>query len=137
VPNVPILLLLHTSCSAVQGVAAPQASQLAQAALLELHHSHSSSSAAAAAAAAAAEDPVEPNEAAALAAGVDALLRCCLRGQQAPPGVVLTVSRALLLQQEQWLQHGFSSSAGVSPDRAHAVLLLHNSQLAALAGEQP
>jgi hypothetical protein len=49
---------------------------------------------------------------------------------------VLTVSRALLQQQEQWLQHGFSSRAGGTPDQAHAVLLLlHNSQLAALAGE--
>jgi threonine aldolase len=70
-----------------------------------------------------------------LVSGVDALLRCCLKGQHAPAGAVLTVARALLQQRAHWAQHGFRGGGGGSPARALAVLMLHNSQLAALAGE--
>lgn len=121
----------HTMCMccwAVQGVAeGQQASQLAEAALLELKQLR--------------QGPASPEDAAhdegsacATVASVDALLRCSLRGQQPWPNAVLSVSRALLQQQSQWAEQGYRSSAGGSPVKAHAVLLLFNSQLAALAG---
>lgn len=69
-----------------------------------------------------------------MVSGVDGLLRCCLRGQQPHAAAVLSTARGLLQQQEQWAEHGYRSSGGGSPDRALAVLLLFNSQLAALAG---
>jgi len=112
----------------VQGVAeGQQASQLAEAALLELKHLRQGL--------ASPEDAAhDESSACAIVAGVDALLRCSLRGQQPWPNAVLSVSRALLQQQGQWAEQGYRSSAGGSPVKAHAVLLLFNSQLAALAG---
>jgi threonine aldolase len=93
---------------------------------------HIQTPAAAAAADAAHDDSYAPT----LVSGVDALLRCCLKGQQAPAGVVLAVARTLLQQRAQWAQQqGYRGGGSSSAAKAHAVLMLHNSQLAALAGE--
>lgn len=110
-----------------------QAGQLADAALLELRQIQDP---AAASTAAALPDEAVPEDGymPALVAGVDALLRGCLKGQPPPPGAVLTVSRALLQLQAQWVQEGYRSSGAGSPAKANAVLLLYNSLLAALAG---
>lgn len=111
-------------------MSSPQhASQLADAVLQELRHLQTP--AAGAAVDAAHDDSYAPT----LVSGVDALLRCCLKGQPAPAGAVLTVARMLLQQRVQWAQQQGYRGGGSSPARAHAVLMLHNSQLAALAGE--
>lgn len=129
-------ILLTLLPTAPQGVASPsQAAQLADAVLMEVRHIQGSTSAAAAAADEAAHDDTNTP---ALVSGVDALLRCCLKGQQAPAGAVLAVARALLQQHAQWVERqGYRSSGSSSPATAqHALVLLHNSQLAALAGKQ-
>jgi hypothetical protein len=70
-----------------------------------------------------------------LTAAADALVRCCLRGPAPWPAAVLAVSRGLLQLRQQWAEGGYRSSGWGSSVRAHALLLLSNSLLAALAGE--
>lgn len=118
----------------VQGVAsAHQASQLAEAALLELSLAQNPPAAAAVADGVAAHDTAH-EYGPALVAGVDGILRCCLRGQRPHAAAVLSIARGLLQQGQQWVQQGYRSLGAGSADRAVAVLLLFNSQVGMLAG---
>lgn len=122
----------------MQGVHSPNhAKQLAEAALLEARQAEGSAAAAAAAVAPGDEALHDDSDVSASVAGADALLRCCLKGQQPSPSAVLTLSRALLQHRAQWVQHGYRGGSGGSHVRAHAVLLFFNSQLAVLAGVWP
>lgn len=68
-------------------------------------------------------------------AAVDALLRACLLGPQARPSPALQVAQLLLQQQARWVEDGYRGAAGGSTSHAHALLLLANSLMSAVAGE--
>ena len=129
-PNLVVASSCYCVCGfGVQGVpSGSHAKQLAEAALLELQQADVQL-------ASAADDGAPYSPGPACVASSDALLRCCLKGQQPWPSAVLVLARALLQQHAKWAQHGFCASGG-NPVWSHGVLLWFNSQLAALAGEQ-
>lgn len=67
-------------------------------------------------------------------AAMDQVLRCCLKRRQVQAGAALVIGRLLRRLQQQVSEKGYHSAGGGNAALAHAVLLLFNSQLAALAG---
>eukprot|EP00878_Enallax_costatus_P011272 GHUV01011769.1.p1 GENE.GHUV01011769.1~~GHUV01011769.1.p1 ORF type:complete len:887 (+),score=340.48 GHUV01011769.1:35-2695(+) len=97
-----------------------QAAALAEATLQELRYIQSDSSAV--------EDYTPP-----VFAAMDQILWCCLKQRQVQSGAALVIGRALLQLQQQSVERGYQRVGGGNAALAHAVLLLYNSQVAALA----
>lgn len=107
--------------SLVQGIASDkQSAELAETVLAEIRHW---------------DDRSAVSSSLDAVVATDQILRCCLKSTKPRPAVALIIGRALLHLHQKWSAEGFRGVGGRDASVAHAILLLENSQLAALAGE--